>query len=186
MFQPSLPFPEIVARLSKLCQEKHTGNFYILNNGHLLGQVSLQNGEITSIIAQKKQGVEAIAILLGVENGGIAFAEGAVAGGQMALPPTADLLTLLEGASFTGSRSFQHEPRSARNVPNSHNSHHLTASQKTVLEQTLKEFIGPISNMICADHFRKVATLTAAIDALADEIPTPQAAPQFRERTRER
>ena len=62
----------------------------------------------------------------------------------------------------------------------------LTAIAQTVLEQTLKEFIGPIANMVCADHFRGATTLAAAIDALADEIPNPKAAAQFRERVQRR
>ena len=59
-------------------------------------------------------------------------------------------------------------------------------SGEAVLELTLKEFIGPIANMICADHFRVVTNLATAIDALADEIPNPGAATQFRERVRQR
>ena len=49
-----------------------------------------------------------------------------------------------------------------------------------------KEFIGPIANMICTDHFRVATTLTATIDALANDIPNPQAAIQFRERVQQR
>lgn len=40
--------------------------------------------------------------------------------------------------------------------------------------------------MICTDHFHIATNLVATIDVLADEIPDPQAATQFRERVYQR
>ncbi len=177
MYQQSMPFPDIAAQLRKLCQEKHTGTLYVIDNGHLLGQIGLQAGEITSLMAQKKQVMDAVPILLGVGNGSIAFAESAAPPARMSLPPTADILAILEGASPTAA------PPSLGQAPSQLP---LTTISKAVLELTLKEFIGPIANMICADHFRVVTNLATAIDALADEIPNPGAATQFRERVRQR
>jgi len=172
-----MSFPAIAAQLRKLCQEKHTGTLYVIDNGHLLGQIGLQKGEITSLMAQKKLGMGAVPVLLGVANGSIAFAESAVPPTRMNLPPTADILAILEGAS----------PAAAPSPPGQAPSQlPLTTVSKAVLELTLKEFIGPIANMICADHFRGVTHLTAAIDALADEIPNSGAATRFRERVRQR
>jgi hypothetical protein len=44
----------------------------------------------------------------------------------------------------------------------------------------------PIARMICTDHFHIATNLVTAIDVLADEIPDPQAATQFRERVYQR
>ena len=137
----------------------------------------MQKGEITSLMAQKRQGMDAVPILLGVGTGSIAFAESAVPPGRMSLPPTADILAILEGAS--SAVAAPSPSQAPAQLP-------LTTVSKAVLELTLKEFIGPIANMICADHFRAATHLTAAIDALADEIPNPGAATQFRERVRQR
>lgn len=176
MFQQSMSFPAITAQLRELCREKHTGTLYVIDNGHLLGQIGLQKGVITSLVAQKKQGIDALPILLGVGNGSIAFAESAVPPVRMNLPPTADILAIFEGARPAAALS-QTSQQSGR--------HPLTAASKTVLEQTLKEFIGPIASMICADHFQSTTTLTAIIDALADEIPDSDAASQFRKRVQQ-
>lgn len=177
MFQQSLSLPVIAAQLRALCQENQTGTLYIIDDGHLLGQIGLQKGEVTSLLAQKKQGVDALPILLGVRNGSIAFTQGALPPARMALPPTADILAAFENASSATKPS---RPGQQTALPT------LTPASKTVLEQTLREFIGPIANMICTDHFRVVTNLAAAIDALADEIPNPGAASQFRERVRQR
>ncbi len=174
MFQQSLSLPAIAAQLRALCREKQTGTVYLIDDGHLLGQIGLQHGEITSLLAQKKQGVDALPILLGVGNGSIAFAQSALPPARMALPPTADILASFENTDSASQPSQQSGPPP------------LTATSKTVLEQTLKEFIGPIASMICTDHFRVATDLVAAIDVLADEIPNPQAATQFRERVRQR
>ena len=177
MFEQSLSFPAIVAQLRKLCQEKQTGLLYAIENGHFLGQIGLHDGEIVFLKAQKKQGVDAIPVMLGMESGSIAFTKGVPPTTRMTLPPTADILAIFEGADSAAAL-----PQPTQESPHSP----LTTTVKTILEQTLKEFIGPIASLICADHFRNVTTLAAAIDALADEIPNAQSATQFRERVQQR
>ncbi|MCB1826161.1 MAG: DUF4388 domain-containing protein [Candidatus Competibacteraceae bacterium] len=177
MFQKSLSLPAIAAQLRKLCQEKQTGILHIIDKGHLLGQISLEKGDIVSLLARKQHGIDALPILLEVETGDIAFASSPLSTPRMSLPSTVDILAILEQVKPATTLSQS-------NVQASQLS--LTAASKTILEQTLKEFIGPIANMICADHFRVATTLAATIDALANDIPNPQAATQFRERVRQR
>ncbi|MCP5158165.1 MAG: DUF4388 domain-containing protein [Gammaproteobacteria bacterium] len=169
MFKQSLSVPAIVAQLRKLCQEKQTGVLHIIDNGHLLGQINLKGGEIVALRAQKKQGADAIPIILGLENGSMAFTQGVLPSTQMTLAPTADILAIFERANPDQLRQECLPPP-------------LTDTVKIILEQTLKEYIGPIANLICTDHFRDATALATVIDALADEIPSPQAATQFRER----
>lgn len=177
MFQQSLSLPAIIAQLRKLCKEKQTGALHIIDKGHLLGQINLDKGEITSLIAKKHHGIDALPILLSIESSDIAFASSALSTPRMSLPPTSEILALLDGAKSTAIPSQS-------GVQSSKSS--LTDASKAILEQTLKEFIGPIAKMICTDHFQTVTTLAAAIDALADEIPNPQAATQFREKVQQR
>lgn len=177
MFQQSLSLSAIVAQLRKLCKEKQTGALHIIDKGHLLGQISLENGDIISLSAKKHQGIDALPILLSIESGDIAFASSALSAPRMSLPPTSEILAILEGTKSAG-KSSQPSMQNSK-AP-------LTDASKAILEQTLKEFIGPIAKMICTDHFHTVTTLAAAIDALADEIPNPQAVTQFRERVQQR
>jgi len=163
-----LPFPAIVAYLSKLCQEKHTGTLLITNNYHLLGQISIQDGEIVFLFSQGKRGINALPLLTAAKEGSVSFSEGK-APLTTPLPTTTDILEYLANAN----------PNIAVSEDGSFRP--LSPTAKTVLEQTLKEFIGPIAGLVCDDHFRTIVTLEAAIKALADEIPSPATAQQFRE-----
>ena len=172
MPQESLSLPAIVAYIRKLCQEKRTGTLFIMSNNHLLGQISIQSGEIVFLFSQGKRDLNALPLLVNIKNGNVTFTEGAVPI-KTPLPATADILEYLSSATPAAMWVDNGEILSSRP---------LSAAAKTVLEQTLKEFIGPIASLICADHFRTITTLDAAIEALAEEIPTPAAAAQFRER----
>ena len=76
--------------------------------------------------------------------------------------------------------------RSKANVGKNPLNYPLTAASKTIVEQTLREFIGPIAKMICTECFRFAITVDIAVDTLSKEIPNPQAAIQFRERILQR
>lgn len=199
MPQKLLSLPAIAAQLRTLCQEKKSGTLYIFENGRSLGQLSLGDGEIIACWTQKHRGIDALPILRGIQNASIAFVHGAPPA-QMNLPPTADILAAFERASSAATPQADRAPllpslvsradppsqlskaRPGKNplaVP-------LTATAKTVVEQTLKEFIGPIAKIICTDCFRFAPSLDIAVDALAKEIPDPEAAFKFRERVQQR
>ncbi|MBK7544015.1 MAG: DUF4388 domain-containing protein [Candidatus Competibacteraceae bacterium] len=87
--------------------------------------------------------------------------------------------TLLARADPPSQRSKANVGKNPLNYP-------LTAASKTIVEQTLREFIGPIAKMICTECFRFAITVDIAVDTLSKEIPNPQAAIQFRERILQR
>ena len=176
MAQEFVSFAAIVAYIRQLCQKKRTGTLLIMSNNHLQGQISVENGEIVFLFSHGKRDMNALQLLLDVKTGTLNFSEGAVSI-RTALPATADILEYLDTLKYRADANSETsigagDPQSARP---------LSIPAQTVLEQTLKEFIGPIASLVCADHFRNIATLSAAIEALADEIPTPAAAAQFRE-----
>ncbi|MDS4042651.1 MAG: hypothetical protein RKP20_15940 [Candidatus Competibacter sp.] len=176
MSQELLSFSTIVAYLRKLCQEKRTGTLLITSNYRLLGQISIEAGEIVFLFSQGKRGINALPLFANTKDGTITFSEGKVPA-RTPLPPTGDILEFLTSANPAAAVANKSEPLSFRP---------LSPSAKTILEQTLKEFIGPIASLVCTDHFRTTATLEATINALAGEIPAPAAANQFRELARKR
>ncbi|MDS4028484.1 MAG: DUF4388 domain-containing protein [Candidatus Contendobacter sp.] len=171
--QELLSLPAIVAHLRKLCREKRTGTLLIKNNSHLLGQISFRDGEIVSLFSQGKHGTDALPSLLNIQHGTVAFFDSKVSVNS-SLPSTLDILEYLTNTAPTATRTDNGKSRSHLDRP-------LSNDAKKILEQMLKEFIGPIASMVCADHFGAIATLDAAIHALAKEIFTPAAAAQFRE-----
>lgn len=180
MSQDFISFEAIVAYIWQLCQEKRTGTLSVISGNHLLGQISIQDGEIVFLFSHGKHGLNAMPPWLDIKGGAIAFSEGVVPikTASSSLPATNDILEYLASATNLNTVFIRDaEPLSIRP---------LSASTKAILEQTLKEFIGPIAGLVCTDHFRTVFTLDAAIEALADEIPTSAAAVQFRKIARQR
>lgn len=187
MPQEFVLFETIVAYIWQLCQEKRTGTLSIISGNHLLGQISIKNGEIVFLFSHGKHGLNALPPWLDIKGGIIAFSEGAVPiSTPSLLPATNDILEYLASATNLDPVFIRDadpvfirdaEPLSIRP---------LSVSTKTVLEKTLREFIGPIASVVCADLLRTITNLDAAIEALADEIPTSAAADQFRKIARQR
>ena len=170
MTQEPLSLPAIVEYLRTLCEAQRTGTLFITHNNHLLAQIGLDKGAIVFLFSQGRQGMNAVPIISAVTNGNISFKEGTVPSLRTTLAPTAEILRELEKTVHDAAIG---DPRSSLNRP-------LTDTAKLVLEETLKEFIGPIASLICADHFSKSANLDAVVAAMAEEIPNPAAATRFR------
>ncbi len=187
MSQEFVSFEVIVAYIWQLCQEKRTGTLSVISGNHLLGQISIQKGEIVFLFSHGKHGLNALPPWLDIKGGVITFSEGAVSIRTTAsLPATDDILEYLASATNLNPVFIRDaEPLFIRDAePLSIRP--LSVSTRTVLEQTLKEFIGPIASVVCTDLLRTIANLDAAIEALADEIPTTVAAEQFRKAARQR
>lgn len=197
MPQKLLSMPAIAAQLRTLCQEKKNGTLYFFQNGRSLGQISLREGEIIACWTQKHRGIDALPILRAINNATVAFVQGPPPA-EMMLPPTAEILAAF-GNTFSVAPA-QTERNSLipplRGDPPSQLSRArlgknplaapLTGTSKAVVEQTLKEFIGPVAKILCTDCFRFAPSLDIAVDALAKEIPDPEAAVKFRERVQQR
>lgn len=180
MSQEFVSFEAIVAYIWQLCQEKRTGTLSVISGNHLLGQISIQDGEIVFLFSHGKHGLNALPPWLDIKGGAIAFSEGVVPikAASSSLPATNDILEYLASSTTLNTVFIRDaEPLSIRP---------LSVPTKTLLERTLKEFIGPIASLVCADHFRTIVVLDDAIEALAGEIPTAEAAAQFRKVARQR
>ena len=110
-----------------------------------------------------------------ISDGRYRFQEGGVGLRRMQLPATQTILHVLGGGSgqVTSPAREQAERASLGNG--------LSAEQKSVLESCLADCIGPMAAIICEDNFQSAVDLHAAIEALAEEIPSPGQAKKFRE-----
>ena len=86
----------------------------------------------------------------------------------MALPPTGQILELLEGKSE--SLPAGADPRSGR----------MTEQTKMIVEEELVELIGPIAAILCDEVWSSVGSLDAVLEALSRELPDPDQAARFR------
>lgn len=168
----SSTFARFVAdELYKLCEQKRTGTFLAVTVDNRLTQFGLRQGEIVSLSFQHKQGTEALNLLQRQEGevGVFRFMEHLPAT-QQDLPPTDLILDQLLGKSDPVSGLV--DPRSVRM---------LSEQTKTVLQEELIEFIGPMAVIVCEEVWSTAKGLEAALDALSRELPDSNQAARFRQ-----
>ncbi len=174
MVQPQiLYFAQFVkGELHKLCQEKRTGTLFIASVDNRLLQFGLDQGQIVFVSWQNKRGPEAL-LLLQEQNFKVSvtrFVEGQSPVNRLELPPTDQILQQLEGG--VGRLPATGDPASRRT---------LSDKAKTVLEQELVEFIGPMAAIICEETWNSVGELEAALEVLSRELPDPGQVVRFRQ-----
>lgn len=174
MVQPQiLYFAQFVkGELHKLCQEKRTGTLFIASVDNRLVQFGLDQGQIVFVSCQNKRGPEAL-LLLQEQNFKVSvtrFVEGQSPVNRLELPPTDQILQQLEGG--VGRLPAMGDPASRRT---------LSDKAKTVLEQELVEFIGPMAAIICEETWNSVGELEAALEVLSRELPDSGQVARFRQ-----
>lgn len=160
-------------KLHELCRGGCTGTLYIATTGSLLVQFGLCDGEITFLSVQNKQGLEAVEALdsllkQDIRIGTTRFSEGHVPTSRAALPSTRYLLERLGGE--TARAPDMQDPRSVR----------MTENAKTVVEQELVEFIGPMGAILCEEVWFSSGGLDTVLDLLGRELADPDQAARFR------
>lgn len=172
MTQEYIPFPEIVAELRKLCIQAVTGTLFVATKANRSAQLILDKGEIVFVYFFNKRGKEALELMSTIRAGRFRFQEGAVSR-RTPLPPTDAILQSLIDGHKISDQDVDIEVPQATGLG-------LSQEQKTILESCLAEFIGPMAGIICEDHLGVAASLQAAVDALAAEIPSSDQAKKFK------
>lgn len=186
MTQDILPFTEIVKELEKLCRNKATGTLSLTTAANRSAQLAIDHGEMVFIFYSGKMGEAALAAMAGIDAGRFRFQEGSLPTRRMTLPATATILArLASGATSSGSPAGSSvgspaAPASAPGTAPARGGAALTAEQKQILERCLAEHIGPMATIICEDQLRATMAVEEAIEALAAEVPSPEAAEKFR------
>lgn len=176
MAQPQfLSFAAFVnGELQRLCLEKRTGTLSVVTANNWMAQFGLDEGKIVFLSAQNKQGLDGLEILALLENQGVKvstsrFAEGRFTASRLPLPATDHILGLIAGNPVPPEPPS--EPRSGR----------MTEQIKTIVEQELMEFIGPMAMIVCEEVWNAVNSLDTALDALSRELPDPGQIARFRQ-----
>jgi Domain of unknown function (DUF4388) len=175
MIQDYIPFSEIVSEIGSLCKQKATGTLFIATRENRSAQIMLDKGEIVYIFFSSKRGQEALDLMAKMSEGRYRFQEGGIISRRMQLPPTQTILQILstDSKQLPSASREQEKKASVRSG--------LSAEQKSILETCLAECIGPMAAIICEDHFSSAGDLSAAIEALAGEIPSAGQVKKFRE-----
>jgi len=167
MSQDYIPFTELVDKIGEFCAQKATGVLFIATKANRSAQIVIEKGSIVFVYFYNKQGQEALDLMLTIQAGRYRFQENATSPRRNKLPPTEDILKFLSG-------------KGTATVPPKQATAQLTNQQKEILETILAEYIGPMAAIICEDHLDIAPDISSAIDALAEEIPSPEQAQKFR------
>lgn len=168
MSEQYIPFADLVKHIEALCTRKASGVLFIATKANRSAQIVLESGDIVFVYFYNKQGQEALELMLTIQAGRYRFQENATSPRRNELPPTKDILQFLSGTNDP-------DPLTETEVLPQ-----LTDEQKSILESVLAEFIGPMAAIICEDHLDSAPDITAAIDTLASEIPSPEQGEKFR------
>jgi len=180
-----IPFADIVLELEKLCDAGKTGVLSVVTPKNKSAQIMLSKGTIVFVYFFNKRGKDALSLMMEMEAGRFRFQEGAITAKPMNLPPTQEIVQyLLSGAKPSEVINVRPAPP-PEVVAGPAASAALTLEQRDKLEYALSKYIGPMATIICEDSLDGVADLSAAIEALATEIPDSGKADQFRSDARQ-
>lgn len=160
-----------VVLLRQLCEEKRSGTLFAATDANQMARIDLNNGQIKTINFMHKKGNAALSLLPLIQAGRARFTEGArgEVQGATLLPPSQEILDYLEKAQAPLTPSKKGEK--AAFAPN--------ARERTILEELMADFIGPVAAVICEEHFAEAGSLDALVAALAAEIGDGQMASRF-------
>lgn len=165
------PLSKIVEFIKQLCAERRTGTLFLVSDENYMAQVLIDGGDIVSLMHRNRRGLDALAVLGKIKYAKFRFDEAFVAPSERHNLPTQAIFDYLGGAA----------PKIAPSVvaPGSSVPGGLTAEVRTTMQKVLTKYIGPMAEIVCADHFERTTDLRVLARALTDEIPDQGEAAKF-------
>jgi hypothetical protein len=190
------PFPSLLEQIAKLCGQRQTGTVMLVSDDNRMGQIHLRAGEIVFVMCHGRRGRDALGNMRTMQAARLSFIAGAVDAAEAIEWASKTVLDYLNGllpdlpgqadagaapqpaaaraptaAATPAAAPVQRQPAAAVDV---------TPATKALFEKVMLTYIGPMAQIVCADHF---ATNTGVRDltlALANEIPGAAQQARFR------
>jgi hypothetical protein len=182
-----LPFQGIVDYLKQLCAQGRSGTVFLVSDDNRMAQVRLDNGQIASLLCRNLRGLEAVGILRGMRHARLRFDESFMAKGENDHLSNHAIFEQLfaEGPATPAATPAASAGRAAPAVPATAAAAAapallLTPHVKATIERVMTQYIGPMAQIICEDHFDAAGNMHALVQLLAGEISAPQQAAKFR------
>lgn len=164
----------LTTEILRLFQEKLSGTLFVTGENNQMAQIGFMDGNIVALSCLNKHGVKALPLIQQITAKWFQFMPGAVSPDKD-LPPTADILqivmTRLPVAGSMPTKPVDVSPHAG-----------LSEHNRTLLQEVLAEFMGPVAAVVCKKVFKQTDRLDLVIDMLASEIPNPQQRNQFKDR----
>jgi hypothetical protein len=197
-----LPFQGIVDYLKQLCAQGRSGTVFLVSDDNRMAQVRLDKGQIASLLCRNMRGLEALGILRGMRHARLRFDETFLGKGEndhlsnqaifeqlFAEGPATPAATPADAANRAAPAGRPApgvpapiappalaKPAAAAAAP----ALLLTPQVKATIERVMTQYIGPMAQIICEDHFDAAGNMPALVQLLAGEISAPAQAAKFR------
>jgi len=180
--QDMIPFRRIIEMVREFCTQRRTGTVFIVSDDNRMAQVHLESGNIVALLCRGRRGQEAVAGMRTMQAARLRFDDNYLTADDNERFDTYKVLELL-GAGSDGQRAAERvaasvaAPAPAPAAPEGPGT--VTPAQATTLEHILIQYIGPMGEIVCADHVAQAGNVRALIAVLADEVPDKAQAAQF-------
>ena len=171
-----LPFLRVVDYLRQLCAQGRSGTVFLVSDDNRMAQVRLDQGQIASLLCRNRRGIEALGILRSMANARLRFDETFLVKDEHDNLSTQAIFDALGGGS-DGAAPVAVAPAQPRPAATALA---LTPAVKATIQRVMTQYIGPMAEIICDDHFDAAGNLQALVQLLADEISAPAQAAKFR------
>lgn len=185
------PFPSLMEQIAKLCGQRQTGTVMLVSDDNRMGQIHLRAGEIVFVMCRGRRGRDALGIMRTMQAARLSFVAGAVDAAEAVEWASKTVLDYLNGLlpDLPGADAGAGSPpgaagsaaiASARPVapaaalaaaPQAASAIVVTPAIKAIFENVMLTYIGPMAQIVCADHFAGATDARALTVALATEIP---------------
>jgi hypothetical protein len=186
------PFPSLLEQIAKLCGQRQTGTVMLVSDDNRMGQIHLRAGEIVFVMCRGRRGRDALGNMRTMQAARLSFIAGAVDAAEAIEWASKTVLDYLNGllpdlpgqgdagaapqpgsapATAAAPPPIQRQPAAAVDV---------TPATKALFEKVMLTYIGPMAQIVCADHFATNTGVRALTLALANEIPGAAQQAKFR------
>ena len=172
-------FSDLVAQIATLCAQGATGTVLLVSDDNRMAQVHLHAGQIVFVLCRGRRGRDALGIMRTMRRARLSIDAAGAVNGAGAVPPTATILAYLGGALD----QLPDAPAPAGSLHvggQAAVTDFLTPQLRLACQQAVTRYIGPMAEIICAEHFDSALDARALAQALAAEIPGHDQAARFK------
>lgn len=166
-----MTFSGIVGHIRQLCAEGRSGTLFLVSDENQMVLVHLARGDIVSLAHRNRRGLEALAVLGKMKNAKLRFDDGYVASPDGNNLATKVILDHLDNVASVGVTPVAASDVSAPAA--------LGPEVRATAQRILMKYVGPMAEIVCADHFERTTDLRALARSLSSEVPDQDQAAKF-------
>ena len=172
-----ISLPTIVDQIRQLCTQLRTGTVFLVSDQNRMVQVHLDRGEIAFLMHRNRRGQDALQVIAGMRQARLRFDEAYATRTEKDNLSTRDVLEYLNAvAQDAPAPEHAATALAGRAMPQANA---VSGEHKAIIQSILVKYIGPMAEIVCAEHFAQATALPSLVAALAGEIPVADHASRF-------